>query len=149
MSHLMDRTRVLATLFAALLLAACGGGGSGGSPEVQALTQAQDQEAQVDLRNALTTAKVYFTEGGTYTGFDPGMAQSIEPALTWKGNQPASPDAVSINLAQDTLVVFSSKSASGQTFCIADDSSVITYGRKDAMGARSLGDCESQNTTGW
>lgn len=77
------------------------------------------------------------------------MGQTIEPNLRWRGNEPASPNAVSVNLAQDALVVLSTRSASGHAFCIADDSSVVTYGSKDAMGARSLGDCESQNTTGW
>ena len=147
----MERGPLLAIVLAGflLLLAACGGGGSQTSPESQALASARDADAQSDLRNALVTAKVYFTEGGTYSGFDPAVAGSIEPSLSWKGNEPASSNAVSINVAQDSLLVFSTKSESGQAFCIADDSSVVTYGRTDAVDARTLADCESQPSEGW
>jgi hypothetical protein len=132
-----------------LVLVACGGQGPEGSPEIQALAQAQDRDAQSDLRNALTTAKVFYTESATYTGLDPSMAGTIEPNLSWKGNEPASPDVVSINLAEGPLVVFSTLSESGREFCIADDSTVITYGRKDALDARTVGDCSSSSTAGW
>ncbi|MGH2691514.1 MAG: hypothetical protein ACRDHM_03325 [Actinomycetota bacterium] len=144
-------SRVVASAMAAalLVLVACGGQGSDSSPEDRLRAQAQDRSAQSDLRNALTTAKVYYTENETYSGLDPAMAGTIEPSLTWKGNEPASPGAVTINLTDATVAVFSTLSESGQAFCIADDSAAITYGRQDAVDARSVGDCSASTTAGW
>lgn len=93
---------------------------------------AQDRAAQANLRNAIAAAKVYFTDGDTYTGFDPIAAASIEPSLTWTGDDPAFPGMVSINVASGNEVVLSTLSSSGQPFCIADSANVgITFGRVD------------------
>src|SRR3954451_10661805 len=56
--------------------------------------RAQDKAAASDIRNAIATAKVFYTDGDTYTGFDAGCApgalcvagsapQVTEPGLPW------------------------------------------------------------------
>src|SRR6266540_4662433 len=109
---------------------------------------AQDRVAEADLRNAIAVAKVYFTNGDTYRGFDPSVAATIEPSLSWVGNAPAVPGIVSINLAQDGEILMTTMSGSGRVFCIADDESqevVITFGRLDGYVLPAASDC----TGGW
>src|SRR5262249_44620289 len=48
-----------------------------------ARTRAQDRAAESNLRNALVSAKTFFTDGDTYTGFNAAAGTSIEPSLTW------------------------------------------------------------------
>src|SRR5438093_4988471 len=58
--------------------------------------RAQDKAAASDLRNGLTAAKTFFTDGDTYVGFNTGCAADtactaasqpmlIEPSLAWYG----------------------------------------------------------------
>src|SRR5215510_12205161 len=51
--------------------------------------RAQDRAAQSDLRNAIAAAKVFFTDGDVYTGFDETVAEAIEPSLTWEDTDAA------------------------------------------------------------
>ena len=96
----------------------------------------------------MTVAQAYYVEGETYTGFDPAAASAIEPNLSWAGNEPAEAGVVSINKAEGSLVILSTLDASGEPFCIADDASLITYGRTDALDAQESGDC-STNASPW
>ena len=103
---------------------------------------AQDRAAQSELMNALVTASVNLTNRDTYTGFDPRTATLIDPSLTYVGDEPASVDVVSINLADGGDVVLSTLSASGQAFCIANNISAgETRGTVDAQGAMGVSDC--------
>src|SRR4051812_28499030 len=101
--------------------------------------RAQDRAAQSDLRNALTAAKTYFTDGDTYAGFNAaGVASGIEPSLTWVlADGAAATGSVTINTSSATTVEMSEKSASGATFCILDVSTGpgTTRGNVDATGA--------------
>ncbi len=103
--------------------------------------RAQDKAAQSELRNAMAAAKTFFVDGDTYTGFDSVQAGSIEPSLGFQGDVPARVGAVSIDYAI-AGVVMSDKSASGKTFCIADDSSTGTvYGSRDGVGQTTIAGC--------
>lgn len=88
--------------------------------------RAQDRAAQSDLRNALTAAKAYFTDGDTYVGFDATEGEAIEPSLTWNDDLAASQGEVTVRLANATDVVLSTVSASTQAFCIADSATAGT-----------------------
>lgn len=108
-----------------------------------------DRDAQADLRYALVAAKTHYTDGSTYTGFDSEVAKIIAPSLVWYANTSASPGVISINVATDDDVVLSTKSGSGQAFCIAEHDELPNagtyYGRIDAFGATDAMSC----TGGW
>ena len=109
---------------------------------------AQDREAESVLRNALAAAMTYFTDGNTYSGWDPAVAAQIEPSPVWAVDTPASVGAVSINLATGNELVMTTLSASGQPFCIGDDAATmdgVAYGKVDAYSATSVSDCSG----GW
>ena len=110
--------------------------------------RAQDRAAQSDLRNGIAAAKVHFTDGDVYTGFDTGtVAEDIEPSLTWvTTSKPAdTPGEVVINLVTDEEIVMSEISASGNVFCVADDVTTPTAGtyegNVDGDGAAAATDC--------
>jgi type IV pilus assembly protein PilA len=50
--------------------------------------RAQNRAAQSNLRNGLAAAKVFFTDGDTYTGFDEGDGEAAETSLTWEDTEP-------------------------------------------------------------
>ena len=106
--------------------------------------RAQDRAAQSDLRNAIAAAKTYFTDGDVYTGFDAsGEAAAIEPSLSWVTTSAAATQGeVTINQATDTVVEMSTLSASGQVFCILDDTSGApgtTFGNVDGDAVACAG----------
>jgi type IV pilus assembly protein PilA len=103
--------------------------------------RAQDRAAQSDLRNAIAAAKTYFTDGDTYENFtgagDAGVANDIEPSLTWD-------DAVTADLAEvhidvtgvgsAAVVLLQTESASGNSYCLYDDPNVGTVRHGDSAG---------------
>jgi type IV pilus assembly protein PilA len=113
-----------------------------------ARSRAQDRAAQSDLRNGLAAAKTFFTDGDTYTGFTTaGVAQGIEPSLTWDpAGGAAAQGTVTIKLASAGQLVLYEKSASGTTFCLADDSSATGAGTsRGKTAAATVAAC----TGGW
>ena len=98
-----------------------------------------DRYVQSDLRNALVAARTYFTDGGTYTGFDPKSALKYEPSLTYDTATTASTTSISIRDVSDTSVLLVEKSTSGAVYCIADrEPGGTTYGAADAQ---TVADC--------
>jgi type IV pilus assembly protein PilA len=114
--------------------------------------RAQDRAAQSNLRNALTAAKVFYTDGEQFPTNDAAGAallQAIEPSMVFvAGNAPdgtATPPEdvgmlVEANADGDALqsVVFVAESRSGTWFCIADQatgSAAGTYYNSDTSGA--------------
>jgi type IV pilus assembly protein PilA len=96
-----------------------------------ARTRAQDKAAASDLRNGFAAAKVYFTDGDKYTGFDgANVAAGIEPNLSWQiTGDPGATGNVSIvepSGAGNTLLLVR-RSDSGTYFC-ADDLNNATSG---------------------
>jgi type IV pilus assembly protein PilA len=88
-----------------------------------ARNRANDKAAESNLRNGIAAAKTFFTDADVYTGFNVAAAQAIEPAITWTaaGGVPVV-NTVDINAVTASTVVLQSMSASGTSFCIADDS---------------------------
>ena len=128
-------------LVASVLLAACSTGEATptGDPTLAA---SQEKAAQSNLRNAMAAAKTYFTDSSTYSGWSPSTGSSIEPSLTWRADEPATVDKVTIDFVDPTHIVMSTMSASGTPFCIADDAEVGTsYGTVDAHGATAASAC--------
>jgi len=84
--------------------------------------RAQDRAAQSDLRNGLAAAKVHFTDGDTYTGFDATVAEAIEPSLTWAvaGTTVLGTVGIGISGTAGETVLLQTQSASGNGFCVAD-----------------------------
>ena len=84
--------------------------------------RAQDRAAQSDLRNGLAAAKVHFTDGDTYTGFDATVAEDIEPSLTWAVAATTVQGTVGITVSGTSgeTVLLQTQSASGNGFCVAD-----------------------------
>src|SRR5207244_10523790 len=55
-----------------------------------ARTRADNRAAQASLRNAVVSAKAYFTDNDTYTGLNDTVMGGLEPALTFQPNNVAS-----------------------------------------------------------
>jgi type IV pilus assembly protein PilA len=101
-----------------------------------ARSRAQDKAALSNLRNGIAAAKTYFTDSDSYTGFDGATdGEAIEPSLTWKDGTAVAQDVVDVEGVSATQVVLQTKSASGKSFCIADDSTVGTHTGVSAAGA--------------
>jgi type IV pilus assembly protein PilA len=88
--------------------------------------RAQDRAAQSNLRNGLQAAKTFFTDADAYTGFDDLKGEGIEPSLTWVDNADPAVGSVSVNTESATAVILVAESASGDFFCVADNSTVGT-----------------------
>jgi len=129
--------------------------------------KAQDKGAESNLRNALVTAKTYFTDADTYTGFNAAAAAPLEPSLSWLDN--AALAAMVINkvyincagtactgeaaAARPGALVMSAMSASGNTFCIGDMSATggtvtgTVFGKAAAPGALAVSTCAVTGAT--
>ena len=114
-----------------------------------ARTRAQDKAAESNLRNGIAAAKVFFTDGDVYTGFNAaGVAAGIEPSLTWvvaAGTPTAGQVVIQANTA--TNVELTTLSASGTFFCLSDVSTAgTTYGKAAAYASV---DTAAECTQGW
>jgi type IV pilus assembly protein PilA len=87
----------------------------------RAQNRAKDRKTLAYLRHGLVAAKIFFTDGVTYTGFDVATARSIEPTIQWVGNVDPPFDVVAIADASGTQVDLVSRSNSGSYFCMAAD----------------------------
>jgi type IV pilus assembly protein PilA len=85
-----------------------------------ARTRAQDTAATSELRTGLAASKVYYTDGDTYSAFDPIAADKIEPSLQWLGNGDPPPPKVAIAEASGANIDLVRKSDSGTYFCVSD-----------------------------
>jgi type IV pilus assembly protein PilA len=85
--------------------------------------RAQDRAAQSNLRNALTSAKVYFTDTEDYA-VGVGDLNAIEPSLNMTAtNAPVQGDVgyTLEPLVSDQLITFVAVSGSTTWFCISDN----------------------------
>jgi type IV pilus assembly protein PilA len=96
--------------------------------------RAQNRAAQSDLRNGMAAAKTYFTDGDEYTAFDAAAGDAIEPSLSWADGDAVAEGDVNITDVSDTTVLLETLSASGTSFCIADDSTVGQVQGNDTAG---------------
>ena len=99
-----------------------------------ARTRAQDKVAQTSVRNALSDAKVIFTDANAYTGADATGMTAAEPALTFvaAGTASTAPRTVSV-AAGTTTWGAAAKSDSGTCFYIYDPgNSAVLYGKSSS-----------------
>jgi type IV pilus assembly protein PilA len=80
--------------------------------------RAQDRAAQSDLRNALTGAKAFYTDGETFVGFL-AAAPGIEPSLTW--GAAGSKTTVGVTEMDADTVTVTKQSESNSWFCGYED----------------------------
>jgi hypothetical protein len=97
--------------------------------------EAVDAAVAVGGREALATAvrsaRLYFSESGTYVGFTPQVAATYEPSIRWSDG-PALTGQVSVRAASSAGVVFVTQVGPGAYACAASTGSSITYGTQDA-----------------
>jgi type IV pilus assembly protein PilA len=100
--------------------------------------RAQNRAAQSDLRNGLAAAKVFFTDGDSYVGFDAAQGELLEPSLLWANDGAVPEGTVSIISAQTsaTTVHLVGQSGSTRFYCIRDNTGAgggTTYGSGAAL----------------
>ena len=88
-----------------------------------ARTRADHRAAQSTLRNAIASAKAYFTDGDTYVGLNAAKMLTLEPALTFKDNTVAStgPNDVSVLPVSQTTFIEVSLAKDGLCYGIKDN----------------------------
>jgi type IV pilus assembly protein PilA len=114
-----------------------------------ARTRAENAAAGADLRNAMAAAKIYFSKGETYTGFDVAAAQAQEPHLPWiAAGDPGATANIAILTAAGSQVLLVRKSVAGAYFCAYDDG-IATGIRKDEAtpsvyaSVDTVGECDA------
>jgi len=92
--------------------------------------RAQDRAMQSSLHNAMTAAKVVFSDHGDYTQATPAGLGAAEPSLTFvaAGTSSPGPNVVSVNPASATYIVMAGQARSGDCFFISDDESATGIG---------------------
>ncbi len=100
--------------------------------------RAQNRTAQTDIRHALTSEKVYFTDNEAYTA-DPVALEDITATGTYAGDQPpAVSRTVYVAVLGDGSVVLGARSASGQCFYMKDQpggaAAGTSFGQEDPGG---------------
>ena len=101
--------------------------------------RAQNRGAQSNLRNALVAAKTFYTDNSTYTGFNVAVAGGIEPSLQYvvtsdPGAAALPNTTVDIESAAANQVLLVAKSASGNYYCMLDNTtSGTTFGPGPAL----------------
>jgi type IV pilus assembly protein PilA len=110
-------------------------------------SRAQDRAVQTQLRNGLSAARIYYSDGGTYDGFDVSAAEAIEPALHWNTTVPplATTGFVYIEKATGTELHLVAQSDSGTFFALHDSTAPMgktTYCSGDTYShVQTAGQC--------
>lgn len=91
------------------------------TPSASDLARADAEAAQNMLRNAVAAATVHFREGGSYEGFTPETAASLEPSITFNDSPIAVHDEVSIRDASEDQILLATRASDGAVYCIAVD----------------------------
>jgi len=97
---------------------------------VGAHTRAQDRAMQSSLHNAMTAAKVVYSDHGDYTEATTAGLASVEPALTFVAASAISPgpNVISVNPVSANYIVMAGQSRSGHCFFLSDDESATGVG---------------------
>jgi type IV pilus assembly protein PilA len=109
--------------------------------------RAQDRSAQSDLRNGFTAVKAFYTDLESYAGFDAADGEAIEPSLTWADSATPAIGPVGVAGVTATTVVLNRQSASGQSFCLADDTSATGGIARGVGSAATYAACDA--LTNW
>jgi type IV pilus assembly protein PilA len=97
---------------------------------VGAKQRAQDRAMQSSLHNALTAAKVVYSDHGDYTQASTTGLATAEPALSFVGATTSSPgpNVMSVNPVSTSYIVMAGQSRSGNCFFVSDDESAAGVG---------------------
>lgn len=97
---------------------------------VGATKRAQDRAMQSSLHNALTAAKVVYSDHGDYTDATVGGLRVVEPALQFvdSSTTPVGQNAISVSPVSASYIVMSGRSKSGLCFFLSDDEGVAGVG---------------------
>jgi hypothetical protein len=92
---------------------------------------------QSSMRNALTAAKVVYSDHGDYTEATLAALHTTEPSLVFvaAGSISPGPNVVSVKPASASYIVMAGQSRSGTCYFLADDASVGGVGVQYAKGA--------------
>jgi hypothetical protein len=108
-------------------------------------TLSSASKTQSALRNALTAALTYYTDGATFVGFDPKAAESIEPSLIFNTSPTAVEGEISIREVTRSTILLLTQSSDGADWCIADRAGgKTTYDRADAQ---TIAECTGDVST--
>ncbi len=95
---------------------------------------AENRAAESSLRNAFTSAKVYFTDNNTYSAITPATLASSEPSLSFVASGATMSNANTIEVVPLTPatgtnygVCLSATSGTGNIYSILDTNSGATY----------------------
>ena len=80
---------------------------------------AQNRAAESSLRNALTAAKVYYTNNDGYTSIDSTAMSSLEPSLTYGSITSTNPNQVDVT-GGSVGACLSVEAANGNIFAVFD-----------------------------
>lgn len=106
-----------------------------------------DHEAQSLLVSAWLTATAT-SLGGGFGDVTPGSVRALDPTMDVVGDAPARVGVISLNHAGADGVVFSTKSGSGNFYCLATTADGAPgTGSVDAHGATSVDDCSGKAWT--
>jgi type IV pilus assembly protein PilA len=112
--------------------------------------RAQDRAMQLGMRNALTAAKVIYSDHGDYTEATVAGLSVVEPSLTFvaAGSISPGPNVVSINPVSVSHIVMAGQSRSGTCYFLADDASAGGIGVQYAKGSGATCDASSAPPAG-
>ena len=95
--------------------------------------RAQNRGAESNLRNGLVAAKTFYTDNSSYTGFTVAVAGGIEPSPQWVLAASPAVGEVDIESAAANQVLLVAQSASGNFYCILDNTTTgTTFGPSTA-----------------
>jgi type IV pilus assembly protein PilA len=117
---------------------------------VGAKQRAQDRAMQSGMRNALTAAKVVYSDHGDYTEATVAGLTTVEPALTFVVATSISPgpNVVSVDPAAASHIVMAGQSRSGTCFFLSDDAGVGGVGTQFARSSSGTCDASSAPAAG-
>jgi type IV pilus assembly protein PilA len=110
---------------------------------------AQNKAAQSSVRNALTVAKSWASDGGTYSGLTAAILQPEAPEVTIAGATSNGPTSVGVNVdGTSYTMVLVAKSRTGNCYYLRDnldDTGLIGASQyaKTEGGATGAGTCDS------
>src|SRR4051812_11729075 len=112
---------------------------------IGAKQRAQDRAVQSSIRNALTAAKVVFSERGDYTPATVAGLAAAEPGIMFvdAGTVPSGQNAVSVEPVSTSYFRIAGQSRSGNCFFLSDDESTAGAGVLYAKG--SGGSCNASS----
>jgi type IV pilus assembly protein PilA len=116
-----------------------------------ASNRAKDRAMQSSLRDALTAAKIVYTDKQSYTNATTGALTTAAGALTFVDDttSPSGQNNVSV-ATSDQYIVFGGESKTGKCFYVSDDTSVGTlYAEAPGAGGCAAGGAPLPGDPAW